>query len=116
MPTLDAQTLWLLGAGIAGALARLLASESPKRWTPHLVTDAVVGGASSVLLPPILGALPVTSSVVAKLDSLSEQILLVVVIAYIASHVWVNRLAGWLRAAGDRAFRNPPPPPSPPTP
>jgi len=95
----------LLAAGIAGALARLVASDSPKRWRRAMVTDALIGGVSSVLVPAILGSLPFTGPIMARLDSPGEQAVLVASSAYIASHIWVNRLGGWLRSLGDRYFK-----------
>ena len=112
--------IWLvvIGAALAGAFLRPIASSTAQRWDWHRVVDTAMGGLASVVVWMLLGILPWTSATLAKLDTPVEQGLAVGVLGYIGSHVWVNRGSDWLAAVGDRwTRRTPPRPPTrPPTP
>ena len=99
--------IWLvvLAAGLAGAFLRAVTSSTPQPWGGPRIVDTAMGGLASVVVWLILGVLPWTSATVAKLDTAMEQGLVVFVLGYIGSHVYVNRGADWLAAIGDRWFR-----------
>lgn len=88
-------------AGLAGAFARALTSESPT-WCRRSIMDTVMGGLASVVVYILLGILPWTATTMAKLDLWWEQVLTLGVLSYIASHVWTNRGAEWLTGLGNK--------------
>ena len=99
--------IWLvvIAAGLAGAFLRGFSSSSEQRWSWPRVVDIAMGGVASTVVWFVLGVLPWTAATIAKLDTAIEQGLSVLVLGYIGSHVWINRGADWLAAAGDRWFR-----------
>ena len=99
--------IWLvvIGAAVAGAFLRAVASSTPQPWGVPRVVDTLMGGFASVAVWMLLGVLPWTAPSVAKLHTAIEQVISVAVLAFIGSHLWVNRGADWLAALGDRFFR-----------
>lgn len=55
MPTLDAQTLWLLGAGFAGRLLHVFVTFNRQPWTRQRVVETILGGCGGVVLPSVPG-------------------------------------------------------------
>lgn len=113
--------IWLvvIGAALMGAFLRAVASSTPQPWGVPRLVDTAMGGLASVAVWILLGVLPWTSATMSKLDTVVEQGVCVAVLAFIGSHLWVNRGADLLAAAGDRWFRGAPAlkrPPRPPTP
>lgn len=97
-------TTWLIviGAALVGAFLRAATSTSQSTWTWQSAVDTAMGGVASVAAYVILGVLPWTAATITKLDTATEQALVVASISYVASHVWVNRGADWLGALGDK--------------
>jgi hypothetical protein len=102
----DASFLLLLGAGVVGALLRVILSTQQCTLSRETLGDALVGGLTSYVGLPALALVPVVKDVVAKLDSSAEQGVAVLAIGYIASHVWTTvarqRIPRLLEKAADR--------------
>jgi hypothetical protein len=86
----DASFLLLLGAGVLGAVLRVVLSTTQSTLSRETLGDALVGGLTSYVGLPALALVPVVKDVVAKLDSAAEQGVAVLAIGYIASHVWTT--------------------------
>ena len=97
----------LLVAGLVGAFARALTSNTTVTWSRQTYADTIVGGVLSAVIYVILTALPIIGPALAKLDTIAESAMAVGGLGYISGHLWVNRGADWLAAIGDRWFRGP---------
>jgi len=54
-PTLDAQTLWLLGAGMVGRALHVVVTFNAQPWNRQRVVETILGGFAGVVLPGIPG-------------------------------------------------------------
>jgi hypothetical protein len=81
IPALDAHTLWLLGAGMAGSFLRTWVTVTAETWSKRVAVETVLGGAGAVLLPSV----PLFSGL-----SPWGQIVTAAVVSYAAADFTIN--------------------------
>lgn len=89
----DAQTLWMLGAGMAGSFLRAWVTFSRQTWSKQAAVETVLGGLGALLLPSV----PLFSGLGAW-----GQIATAAVVTYAASDFTINfarQIAAKLRPA-----------------
>lgn len=95
---------WLLLAGIAGAFVRAWRDHDQTTTSRETVTDCLVGGASSILAPPLLTYF--FPGIMAALAATYYQVLLVFLTGFGASFAWVlimrQRVPALLSKAADK--------------
>ena len=98
--------LWVgfLIAGIAGAFVRAWRDYDQTTRSRETVTDCVVGGASSILAPPLLTYF--FPAIMAALAATQYQVLIVFLTGFGASFAWVllvrQRVPALLNKAADK--------------
>lgn len=96
---------WLLVVGVAGAFIRAWRDHDQHTWGRETVTDCVVGGVSSILVPPVLSYyLP---DLMKAYAAPPYQAVIVFLAGFGASFTWVllirKRLPAIVKRAVDKA-------------